>query len=563
MPTIEVSHSDLCNLIGTVIPVEEMKEKAILYAKGEIDEVNGDKLKIDIKDTNRPDLWSAEGIAREIKGRYASGGLPNYETGKSGIVVRVDRKLKGIRPLTVCAVVRGLDINEDVLSQMIQLQEKVSLTFGRKRKEVAIGAYDLHRIKPPIKFTTVKPEGIRFAPLEFSEKMTPKEILEKHPKGKEFCHLLAGCKEYPIFIDSAGNVLSMPPIINSDYTGKITENTRDLFIECSGFEFRFLLPALNVIVAALADRGGRVETVKVAYPDRTMETPDLKPKKALRVDVNFVNKLSGLNLTVKEVCKLLGQARYGVRQNKNRIEVLYPAYRQDIMHQRDITEDIMISYGYSNIRPEPLKLATTGRQDCMEVFSEKVASVIVGLGFQEIVSYTLTNKRDLFEKMCLKESPAVEIENAVSSNWSVFRGWLLPSLLEFLSSNKHVEYPQCVFEIGDCVIPDNTQPTKARDVRKLAAARTNSTVNYEEIASCIDALMKNVGVDYKLKAMDHPSFIKGRCAEIYIGKKQAGFAGEINPQVLNNWNIEKPVVVFEVDVELLNNNTQRGTLTSA
>src|SRR4030042_1645697 len=257
MPTIEVSHNDLCNLIGKTFAMEELKD-IVLYAKGEIDEVNGDLIKIDEKDSNRPDLWSAEGIAREIKGRINPRGCPKYSVKPSNVVVNVDKKNKTVRPNTVCAVVKNLKIDIDVLSQIIQLQEKIHTTFGSNRKEIAMGIYDYDRIKPPIRFTTFKPEGIKFAPLDFEEEMTLKEILEKHPKGKEFVHLLTGCKEYPIFIDANNEVLSMPPIINSNYSGKITENTKNAFIECSGFNFKFLIPALNVVVAALADRGTEI-----------------------------------------------------------------------------------------------------------------------------------------------------------------------------------------------------------------------------------------------------------------------------------------------------------------
>ena len=281
MPTIEVSYKDLYGLIGKKLSLKDL-EDTVMYAKGKIDAVDGDKLKIEIQDTNRPDLWSAEGLAREIKGRITKEiGLPKYKVSKSSVVVKVYKKVSKVRPLTVCAVVKNLKITSEVLSQMVQLQEKVSVTFGKNRKEVAIGAYDLHKIKPPIRYTTVKPDGIKFAPLEFKKEMTPKEIIEKHPKGKEFGHLLTGYEEYPIFIDSANNVLSLPPIINSEHTGKVTEKTRDLFIECSGFDFKFLIPALNVIIAALIDRGGKLESVKIVYPNKTITTPDLTPKNLL------------------------------------------------------------------------------------------------------------------------------------------------------------------------------------------------------------------------------------------------------------------------------------------
>jgi phenylalanyl-tRNA synthetase beta chain len=551
MPTVEVSLKDLRRLVGKKMSLQQLKDEFILYSKAEVDEVEGDLIKLDVKDSNRPDLWSAEGIAREIQGRITKKkGLPKYKLGKSKVVVKVDRKVSKVRPLTVCAVAKGLKTNEDVLSQLVQLQEKVSVTFGRNRKEVAIGTYDLHKIKSPIRYTTVKPEGIKFVPLEFTKEMTPKEILKQHPKGKEFGHLLKGCKEYPIFIDSKGNVLSIPPIINSDYTGKITKKTRDLFIECSGFNFKFLIPALNVIVAALADRGAKIQTVRVIYPNRRISTPDLTPKKAY-VDVDYANKVSGLNLSASQMRKLLEKARYKTKSAKRskRIEVMYPAYRQDIMHQRDVVEDIIVSYGYNRIEPIVPKFATVGSVSSKEVFSNRVAEVATGLELQEILSYTLTNKENLFKKMNIRAADIAEVENPVSLNWCVFRNWMLPSLMEFLSNNQHVEYPQRVFEIGDVVVLDKTRETKTRDMRKLACAIASPKASYEEISSVLDALLTNLGVKYKLKATEHKSFISGRVAEILANKKSIGFVGELSPVVLSNWQLEMPVAAMEINLE--------------
>jgi phenylalanyl-tRNA synthetase beta chain len=547
MPTIEVSHRDLCNLIGKEMTAEELKN-CINFAKSEVDAVDGDLLKIEVKDANRPDLWSSEGIAREIRGKLSKGGLPEYSVKKSDVVVKVDRSVAKVRPYTVCAVVKKLKISPEFLSQIIQLQEKVAGTLGRNRKEVAIGVYDYDRIKPPIKFTTVKPDGVRFEPLDFAEKMTPREILEKHPKGKEFGHLLAGKKEYPIFIDSRNEVLSIPPIINSNYSGKVTEDTKNVFIECSGFNFKFLMPALNVIVAAMAERGGQIESVKVVYPDKTIYTPDLTPKKTF-VFVEYIKRISGLKLTEKEIHKLLEQARYKIVKKGEKIELLYPAYRQDVMHQRDIVEDVIISYGYNKIAPESLKLKTAGGESKREIFSNRVAGVMNNLGFQEILSYILTNKTHLFGKMNLKEEKVAEIENIVSENWCVFRNWLLPSLMEFLSNNLHVEYPQKIFEVGDVVLLDDSKETKTRNARKIAVAIADSRISYENISSVLDAFLTNLGIKYKLVARNHSSLIPGRSAEVLIKGKSIGFVGEIHPAVLANWKIEMPVAVFEIEIE--------------
>lgn len=548
MPTIEASYGDLQALIGTHVPLDVLRDEGIMYAKGELDAIDGEKLKLDMKDTNRPDLWSAEGVARELAGRYAGRtGLPKYSAKPSGIVVKVDRKLARIRPLTVCAVVRNLNITQDVLSQMIQLQEKVAMTFGRNRKEVAIGVYDLHKITPPIRFTSVKPDGIKFVPLEFSEEMTPEQILKKHPKGAEYKGLLEGLPEYPIFIDAAGEVLSMPPIINSDHTGKVTGATHDVFIECSGFSMKFLMPALNVMVCALADRGGEIQTVTVEYPDGKKETPDLRPKKA-SLDIAYAKALTGLDMTPKQMCALLGQARYDAKAAGKKIDVLYPAYRQDIMHQRDIVEDMLISYGYNKVKPKVPALPTTGAEEPLEQFCDGLSEVMVGMGFQEVLSYMLTSKDSIFGKMGLPQGHVVEIENFVSSSWCVLRNWTLPSNMEFLSGNLHREYPQRIFEIGDVVVPDAKAETKARDERRLSASFCGARAGYERMASALDALLSSIGVAYKLRASQNAAFIPGRTAEVVCGSDVIGIVGEIHPKVLNAWKIEMPVASFELDV---------------
>jgi phenylalanyl-tRNA synthetase beta chain len=549
MPKIDVSYSDLCKLMGRTIPADKLRGEDIFFAKSEVDDVVGDAMKIDVKDTNRPDLWSAEGVAREIRLRYR-GDFPAYKTKKSKVTVVVDGNLKDIRPMTVCAVVRGLKINDDVLTQLIQLQEKVAGNFGRNRKEVAIGVYDLNKIKPPIRFTAIRPDGIKFTPLDFEKELTPREILEKHPKGKEFGHLLKEYSKYPIFIDFAEHVLSMPPIINSAHTGKVTNETTDVFIECSGFHPKFLNVALNVMVAALAERGGTIETVEVVYADKTMVTPDLAEKK-FSIDLDYINKISGLALTVKDATKLLERSGYKVAAKGGKLDLLYPAYRQDIMHARDIVEDILITYGFNKIEPDSGKLPTTGQMLKKEALNERYAEIMVGAGFQEVLSYTLTNKADLFEKMDLQPVAIAEIDNPMSSNWSVFRNWLLPGMLDFLSRNKHVEYPQRIFEMGNCIVPDEEKETRVRDESKLAAAISNSLVSYEDVSAVLDAFMRALGVKYDLRKSTHGSFIDGRHAVIIVDGRNIGMVGEIHPKILNNWKLEKPVVAFEIDLQHL------------
>lgn len=543
MPKIEISQKDLCGLIGRRLSAEQLKE-FILYAKGEVDEVNGDMMKVDIKDTNRPDLWSTEGIAREIRGRLNEKGLPEFDVKSGKTIVAVDTK-SPIQPVAVCAIARGLKIDEHFLSQIIQLQEKLSVSFGKNRKDISMGVYDLDKIKFPVKYTSMHRDKIRFAPLGHAKEMSAREILENHQKGKEFGHLMHG-DEYPVWVDANNKILSMPPIINSNDIGNVTTKTKNVFIECTGYDMKFLTTCINVLAAQMLDRGASVETVTSVAKDKKTTTPDLQPKK-FYTSIDYVKKVSGLNLSEKQIIELLEMARYKCKLSGKRLELLYPAYRQDIMHERDVAEDAIISYDYNKIQPEAPRLITKGGLIREQLLSERVSEIMAGAGFQEILSYNLTNSDNLYAKMSTNGS-CIEIENPQSANWSVFRTWLLPGLLEFLGKNQHIEYPHMIFETGDCVLLANTE-TRSKDVPKLAAAVSASNVNYEIISSTLDALFRNLGVKYQLKKCAHPSFIEGRTAEIIVGKDMIGYIGEVHPLVLNNWSLEKPVVAFEVGLE--------------
>ena len=550
MPSIEVSLRDMERLLHRRIFPDEMWKLAAT-AKCEVDNIDGDTVKLDAKDTNRPDLWSAEGIAREIRVRHRGLGLPTYRASKPTLDVLVDSSVRAVRPYTACSVVVDLHLDQAALSQMIQLQEKVASNFGGGRRDVAIGVYDLGTIRPPIKYTTVDPEGVKFVPLDFKEEMTPREILDKHPKGKEFGHLLASAKRYPMFIDSAGEVMSVPPIINSNFSGKVTEETRKAFIECSGFNLDRLSTALNVVSTALAERGASIGQVRVRYRDRTITTPDFRPKKAKLILSHF-RKISDLQVSSAQALGLLRRSGYRVLSRKaDKVEVLYPAYRQDIMHERDLIEDMLITYGYDRIQPQRPKLPTVGASSRIERFSSLLERLMIGLGFQQILSYTLTSRSSLFTQMNLGDQPVMEIDNPVSSNWSVFRNWLLPCVVEFLSANTHVDYPQNVFELGDVTIPDSTRETRATDRRKLACATSSAEAGYQDVASVLDATMSNLGFAYDLRPSVHPSFIRGRGADIVMKGDIIGVVGEISPQVLEHWKIEVPVSAFEVDVTRL------------
>ncbi|MBU1854371.1 MAG: phenylalanine--tRNA ligase subunit beta, partial [Nanoarchaeota archaeon] len=423
-------------------------------------------------------------------------------------------------------------------------------TFGSKRKEAAIGVYDLHKIKSPITYKAFKPTEIKFIPLDFSEELNLRQILIKHPKGKEYSNLLESYDKYPVFIDSLGEVLSMPPIINSNHTGKVTDQTKDLFIECSGFLFKYIMPALNVIVQALIDRGGELETVKVVYPDKKITTPDLK-QKSISIEWKYIEKMIGLSIGKKKIISLLKEANYDVNEKGSKLLLKYPYYRQDIMHPVDVLEDVIIRYGYNNIEPKSPQLITEKSMQDINWLSKEIANIMIGTGAQEILSYTLTNKETLIKKMNLKSLKAVEISNPVSKNWSIFRTWITPCLIEFLSKNTNQEYPQEIFEIGEVVLHDESAETKTKNPVRIAWAKSDKNADFTEAKQTLDYLMRTLGLKYDIEEVNHDSFIKGRVGRVYINNKAVAYLGEINPLVLDNFGIDMPVCVFELNLSEL------------
>jgi phenylalanyl-tRNA synthetase beta chain len=275
-----------------------------------------------------------------------------------------------------------------------------------------------------------------------------------------------------------------------------------------------------------------------------MKTPDLQPKK-MPLSIGYVNKLLGTDYKRDEVAKLLEKMRHGIEKGKGDVlGVLVASYRTDVMHPIDLVEDVAIAYGYGNFVPEMPRIATVGGKDPLENFSATARELMLGYGFQEVMALIMTNRNNLFTRMAAKEEDVVEAENPVSAEHSIARTYLMPSLFSVLEKNRNREYPQRIFEIGDCLLGDGG------DKRKTAALIAHSKANFSETKAIVTGLLASLGVSCEAKNGVHASFIDGRCAFLYEKKtsKKIGLFGEISPQVLENFGLEVPVSGFEIDL---------------
>lgn len=532
MTNVDVRYQDLTELLGKQMSLEECVDRITFMGAGP-EGVEGDVMTFDIF-PNRPDLYSVEGIARGLRGYLGlEVGLPSYRVEPANIDFVVDPRLADIRPYGVGGIVRGLDFDDDSLRSLVDLQEKLHLTLGRKRRKVAIGIHDLDKVTPPFAYKATLPQDVRFTPLGMAEELDLLDILTKHEKGREYAHLVASKPLFPIIMDVRGNVLSFPPVING-VLSQLTSDTRNLFIDVTGTDLEAVTGCLAIVATALAERGGTIEHVRTKYADRTLDTPDLTPQ-THSLDLTRANELLGLPVKPAEAVEFLRRMRHDARADGATIVVQSPAFRLDLLHEVDLAEDLAIAWGYDHYpRGLPVR-QTIGDSLAANEFSELLRVLLIGYGYQEVMSLTVALPKDGFVT-----PERVVIANPISEDLTTLRSSLLPALLNIFRLNKHRELPQRIFEIADVVVG-------ARNVRRVAAAAIHHKASFTESKSLVLSLLRDIASDAEVEPVADENFIPGRVAAIVIEGREAGRFGEIHPRILESYTLVQPVMAFEMD----------------
>ncbi|MBI5391909.1 phenylalanine--tRNA ligase subunit beta [Candidatus Woesearchaeota archaeon] len=495
---------------------------------------------------NRPDLLSEAGLVRALQAFLGiKKGLRKYAVRKSGGKVFIDPSVKDVRPYTACALVKKLNFGNEKIKEIMQLQEKLHATFGRNRNKVAIGMYPLDKIKLPITYTAKAPQEIRFRPLEANREMSATEILEEHPAGKAYAYLLQEAKKYPVFIDANKNILSLPPIINSHETGRVTEKTTEVFIECSGHQSGAVKTCLNLIVTTLAEMGGEIYSMELNDGKKKETTPDLTPVKR-KLNIKYLNQRIGASFKEKEIKFLLEKMGH----DYNAGNVFISAYRTDMLHEIDLAEDIAIAYGYENLKPELPNAATVGEESPFEVFRNKLCNLLVGFRLLELNTYHLTSEEVVNEKMN-HNGEIIELANVANQEFNVLRSWMLPGVMQILGENTRYEYPQRVFCSGIVFKKDEQEETRIKEQTKLAVALAGKGEDFTKIKQILAGMMDALAVIWSIKETEHPSFIEGRVGAVLVDGNEIGFVGEIHPRVLDNFKIEMPMAALELNLSEL------------
>ncbi|KAK8951278.1 putative phenylalanine--tRNA ligase beta subunit [Platanthera zijinensis] len=609
MPTVSVGRDRLFQALGRSYTQEEFEELCFEYGI-ELDDVTTEKevirkekhleattvagdseeviYKIEVA-ANRYDLLCLEGIARALRIFIGKEKIPVYSRREipceSILQINVSKETSQIRPYVVCAILKGVSFNGANYNSFIDLQDKLHQNICRKRTLVAIGTHDLDKVEGPFSYESqaLKPQDITFVPLKQEKSFRADELLEFYRsdlKLKKFLPIIENSSVYPVIYDKNRTVLSLPPIINGAQSA-ISLRTKNVLIECTATDLTKAKIVLNTMVTMFSeycDSKFEVEPVGVVYPD-DRQFEDCAPEGAFKgkniypdlavtvMDIPLAEITSpiGVSLGVAEVIRLLEKMQLHASLNAaNSVVTVYvPPTRSDILHPCDVMEDVAIAYGYNKIPKTKPKCMTTGGQQPLNVFSDKIRGEVSRAGYMEVLTWLLCSHEENFAMVKRKDDgvTAVIIGNPRTSEFEVVRTSLMSGLLKTLKHNIDHRRPIKIFEAGDIVLLDGTRDVGALNNRRLAALCCNVTSGFEEILGLATRIMQVVRKPHEPANADfirpsnvrfkEPEFFPNRQCYIVYNGKQIGCFGIVHPEVLEKFGIPDPCSFVEIDVEAL------------
>ncbi|PDH27495.1 MAG: phenylalanine--tRNA ligase subunit beta [Marine Group II euryarchaeote MED-G33] len=578
MPTVTFDHATL-RAIQSRHGVEHdpwLWEEKLSDIGCVVEECDSNEIEIEIF-PDRADLLSPETIAHAARAfLHGKGAEPELSTTAGSITMTVDASLEHVRPIIYGAVVRGVDNgsspeeNDAFIQALMDHQEKLHFSIGRRRRRASIGVHDLSTLAPPFTVITV-PETYSFIPLAMTERMSIREILESHPKGVEYAHLLEGFSEFPVIVDAADRVLSFPPIINGDHT-TVTESTTDFFIDVTGWDARACEASLLLVCLAFSARGGTVETIELTDCHQQIQrTPNGRarrlslPKRLLeeilgrefsKIEIQgAIDRMGGRFIEMRTVTdgprtpERMADAAIG--EQEYIIEM--PRWRADLLHPVDLVEEVATGIGYEDLGKALSGQSKAGIPLQSSHLHRRIRESLQANGLQQVTSLTLSNKDDQFAKIRYQASTGVTgIHNPITVDHTILRQSISPSLLNLLAANRHHELPQRVYELGTVVRDHHNANRVGWACAEVGTGFTAAKGMAEALMRDLGAYSREISVEYEpLTESDGGPYLAGRGAKVMVAGEWVGCCGEIDPTISELFGLKVPIHCGEFDVDAL------------
>ena len=312
----------------------------------------------------------------------------------------------------------------------------------------------------------------------------------------------------------------------------------------------------------------------------TQGVVDVYPVKKEEASVAFtaeqINQRLGTEIPADKMTAILASLGFGVQSQGGGYQVSVPSWRNDVSCMEDLSEEVARIYGFENIPSSlPHGRVMQGRQSDVQNFTDKIKSVLTGLGMNEELSFSFTHP-SMFDKLQIPaDSPlrqAVPIMNPLTDEYPLVRTTLLSSIFEntvrnFSRKNEDIR----LFEVAPVfypkALPIAEQPREVLKLAGLIMGRRNALgwnqgkeeVDFYDMKGIVEELLAQLSIaNYTVEAGEHHAMHPGKTALFKKGREVIAAVGEVHPAVAAAFGIPKKMFIFEMDVKTLMKYTAKG-----
>ena len=266
--------------------------------------------------------------------------------------------------------------------------------------------------------------------------------------------------------------------------------------------------------------------------------------------------LLGTDISEESMIDFLSRLEFKTELEGNLIKAEVPTFRDDVEGEADLIEEVGRIYGFHRVESKPLVGGLTrGERPYNKQLEIKVKSVMQGLGFNEVMTYSFISPK-AYDKLNLPENAPersyIKLTNPLGEDYSTMRTTLMSNMMELLYRNEKRGIEEVLaYEIGSVFIPKSLPVVELPEEKQVLSIGFYGNRDFYFLKESVQIVLERMGIrDLKFKPLiTHPSFHPGRTAEIYSGTDLMGCFGEVHPDVLENYDIRNKVYAGIIDFD--------------
>ena len=281
--------------------------------------------------------------------------------------------------------------------------------------------------------------------------------------------------------------------------------------------------------------------------------PTKQKTNKINLDYDRINKLLGTEISKEEMIDTLEKLNIKV---KNDIAIA-PYFRTDIEQLADIAEEVLRFYGYDKLDTTLVESDTTiGIRNKEQKIEQNIKNVLVNSGLSEIYTYGFVSDKDLEKSKINKDlkETSILIQNPLSDEYRLMRPSTIPSMMQTLATNANKKNSSAkLFDISKSYKNINNEVENGEvplQENILTIGMYGDDIDFYTVKGLIENVLATSSINrYDIvRETENESYHTGRCANIKVGIDVIATIGEVHPEVLDNYGIEKRAYLAEVNL---------------